>query len=208
MLDELDWGLLRRDAPVLVLENRDVSRRVAARAVLGDVVPCFSQVLPLDARLFTLDDDEAERAEAWDREVVAELDRLGVDADRASSSSLPDLSRYAAVAVHDPGSLEPDVQKRLNDVPVVADAAELAGLVAAPVFGSDVALLDLVRLTGGGREVLCAVNGSAQVVQTRLRTPGAVQLSGRWTPEELVGGPDGVDVRLGPWAVQVWEVQR
>lgn len=208
MLEELDWGTLRRDAPVLVLENRDVSRRVASRAVLGEVVPCFSQVLPLDVRLFSPDDDEAERATAWECDMLAELDRLGLDADRAASSSLPDLSPYDAVAVYDAASLDPAVQKRLQGSIVVSDPSQLADLVRPPQFSCDVAAVDLVRHTGGGREVLCAVNGSPETVQTRLRTTGSVRLTGRWTREELVAGPDGVDVRLEPWAVQVWEVQR
>lgn len=208
MLEQLEWGRLRRDVPVLVLENRDVSRRVAARHVLGDVVPCFSQALPLDGRVFAPDDEQADRAAEWDREVVAELDRLGLDADRASSSSLPDLSSYDVVVVHDPAALDPAVQKQLEGVRVLSDASSLAASVRPPVFGCDVPSLDLVRHTGGGREVLCAVNGSATAVRTRLRTTAPVRLVGRWTPEELVGDESGVDVHLAPWATQVWEVQR
>lgn len=209
MLQELDWGRLRRDVQVLVVENREVSRRVAARDVLGDVVPCFSQVLPLDVRLFSQADGEAEAAAEWDRAVISELDRLGADADRASSSSLPDLSRYAVIAVHDPASLDATARDRLCAAAhVVSDPAELARVVPAPVFGTDLPDLDLVRHVGAGREVLCAVNGSARPVRTRLRTPGPVRLSGRWTAEELVGDADGVDISLEPWSVQVWEVAR
>jgi beta-galactosidase len=207
LLDELDWTALRRDAPVLVLENRDVSRRIAARAVMGDVVPCFSQVLPLDVRLFDQDDDEADRARAWDRAVVAELDRLGVEADRAGSSSLPDLRSYDVVAVFDPASLEPAVREQLAGVRVVSDPAELAGALSPQPFGCDVADLDVVRLTGNGREVLAAANNSGAAIDAKLTCDGRVRLRGCWTPDEVDG--DGVVVvHLEPWAVQVWEVTR
>lgn len=207
MLDELDWGSLRRDARVLVLENRDVSRRTEARRVLGDVVPCFAQLMPLDFRLFEQDDDEADRASAWDRAVIAELDRLGVDADRASSSSLPELSKYDVVAVFAPELLDASVRDRLAAVTVVSDPAQLAAVAPSPVFGCDVDNVDLVRLTGPGREVLCAVNGTGQPVQAKLTVDGSVRLRGCWTPEEIAG--DGVvAVQLAPWDVQVWEVTR
>lgn len=207
LLDELDWTSLRRDAPVLIVENRNVSRRVAARAVMGDVVPCFTQLLPLDVRLFEQDDDEAERAQAWDRAVVAELDRLGVEADRAVSTSLLDLSAYDAVAVFDPASLDAVAHHRLVGVRVVADPAELSGLLQPPAFGCDVPHLDVVRLTGGGREVLAAANDSGSAVDAKLTCEGKVQLRGCWTTEQLSG--DGVvAVTVPPWGVQVWEVTR
>ena len=207
MLDELEWTALRRDAPVLVVENREVSRRVAARAVMGDVVPCFSQLLPLDVRLFEQDDEEAERAQAWDRAVVAELDRLGVEADRAASTSLPDLSAYEVVAVFDPASLDVASQQRLADARVASQPGELAGLLSAPAFGCDVPHLDVVRLTGGGREVLAAANDSGTTVDAKLTCDGPVHLRGCWTPEQVAG--DGVvAVSVPPWSVQVWEVTR
>jgi len=196
MLDDLDWTSLRRDAPVLIVENRDVSRRVAARAVMGDVVPCFSQLLPLDVRLFEQDDDEADAALAWDKAMVAELDRLGIEADRAASTSLPDLSRYQAVAA-------------FGGLPCanVTEPTQLAALLDPPAFRSSSTELDLVRLTGGGREVLAVANNSGAQVDTELICDGSVSLRGCWQPEQLKG--DGaISVSLGPWAVQVWEVTR
>jgi hypothetical protein len=207
MLDELEWTSLRRDVRVLVLENRDVARRIAARAVMGDVVPCFSQVLPLDVRLFAPDDDEADRFSAWDRAVVDELDRLGVDADRATSSSLPELSAYDVVAVFEPELLDPEVRGRLAGATVVADPGQLAAMVPPPAFSVDEPALDLVRFTGRGREVLCAVNSSGATLDAKLGCDGAVRLRGVWTPEEL-SGDGAVEVHLEPWAVQVWEVTR
>jgi hypothetical protein len=207
MLADLEWGTLRRDARVLVLENRDVARRVAARAVMGGIVPCFSQLLPVDVRLFEPDDEEADRMSAWDRAITAELDRLGLDTDRASSSSLPDLSRYDVVAVFAPEDLDGAVRERLRDVVVVTEPEELGEHAVPPAFGCDLPQVDVVRLTGPGREVLCAVNGSAEPVQAKLSCDGAVRLRGRWYDEDLAG--DGVvSVDLAPWAVQVWEVTR
>jgi hypothetical protein len=207
MLDELEWTALRRDVRVLILENRDVSRRIAARAVMGDVVPCFSQLLPLDVRLFAPDDDEADAATAWDRAIVDELDRLGVDADRGASSSLTDVSSYDVVAVFAPERLDARVRQLLQGVTVVADPAQLAAAVPPPAFGVDVQALDLVRFTGAGREVLCAVNSSGQAVDAKVTCEGPVRLRGVWASEEL-SGDDAVAVHVEPWAVQVWEVTR
>jgi hypothetical protein len=174
---------------------------------MGDVVPCFAQLMPLDVRLFEPDDDEADRASAWDREVVAELDRLGVDADRATSSSLPDLSAYDVVAVFAPYLLELAVRDRLEGATVVSDPVELASVVPAPVFRCDNDKVDLVRLTGAGREVLCGVNGTPDPLPVTLTFDGSVRLRGCWTPED-VAGDGAVVVHLAPWAVQVWEVTR
>lgn len=207
MLDELDWTSLRRDVRVLVLENRDVARRVAARAVLGDVVPCFAQLMPLDLRLFDPDDELAERATAWDRQVTAELDRLGLDADRATSSCLPGLAAYDVVAVFAPDALHSAVREQLAAVTLVSDPAGLAAVTQPPVFDCDNELVDLVRLTGAGREVLCAVNGTGEDLQVKLTVEGAVHLRGCWTPGD-VAGSGVVSVQLAPWAVQVWEVTR
>ncbi len=207
MLDELNWTSLRRDAPVLVVENREVSRRIAGRAIMGDVVPCFSQLLPLDVRLFAPDDDEADRADAWDRAVVEELDRLGLEADRAASTSLPDLAGYDAVAVFDPASLPDGVRRSLEAAGLVHDIADLGRRCRPPSFGCDVPELDVVRFTGVGREVLAVANSSGVAVETSLTTRGPVQLRGVWAPEQLKGD-DGVEITLAPWAVQVWEVTR
>jgi beta-galactosidase len=207
LLSALDWGTLRRDVRVLVLENRDVARRVAARAVMGGIVPCFSQLLPVDVRLFDPDDPEADAMSAWDRAITAELDRLGLDADRASSSSLPDLTRYDVVAVFAPDDLDPAVRERLRDLVVVTDPEKLGVHAGVPAYRCDLPEVDVVCLTAPGREVLCAVNGSAETVQAKLGCEGAVRLHGRWYDEELIG--DGVvRVELAPWAVQVWEVIR
>lgn len=207
MLDELEWTSLRRDAPVLLVENRDVSRRVAARAVMGDVVPCFSQMMPLDVRLFAPDDEEADRAQAFDRAVVAELDRLGLEADRAVSTSLPDLTRYDAVVVFDPASLSGPGATTLRGANVISRWEDLSALCRPPVFGCAVPDLDVVRFTGSGREVLAVANNSGVRVQTSLTTAGPVRLRGVWTPEDLKGD-DAVDILVDPWAIQVWEVMR
>lgn len=207
LLDEVQWHTLRRDAPVLIVENRDVSRRVAARAVLGDVVPCFSQLLPVDMRLFVLEDDEADQMAEFDRAVVTELDRLGVEADRAASSSLPCLDGYPVVVVFQPEKLADEPRRRLAGARVVSDPAELRRVVPVPAFGCLVPELDVVRLTGSGREVLAAVNNSAEPITTTLTCEGDVHLRGLWLPEERKG-VGCVEVSVPAWAVQVWEVIR
>ncbi|MGI8794391.1 MAG: beta-galactosidase [Acidimicrobiales bacterium] len=99
LLDEIGWTELRRERSVLLVENRAEQRRVAARDTLGAVVPCFSQLLPLDQRLTRIADPHTDDVERWDRELARVLDHAGVDLDRAASSSLPDLGVYDLVVV-------------------------------------------------------------------------------------------------------------
>lgn len=113
LLDELDWASLERWAPVLLLENRSETRRVAARDTLGTVVPCFSQVMPLDDRLTSIPHDDTDELRQWERGMAEALDAAGIEHDRATTSSLPDLRRYEAVLVPVLGALDPSAWDRL-----------------------------------------------------------------------------------------------
>jgi beta-galactosidase len=193
LLDALEWETLRRDVSVLLVENRDEARRSAAGAILGDLVPPLSQLLPLDRRLFDGPDDPAA---AWLEAAARALVAAGVDFDRASSSALPDLSRYSHV-----------VGWGLDGMLAPADPADVVDLVPRPAFRRDCADVDLVRLLGPGREVLALASAAAEPRDVTITFDGAVALEAVWEAES-VKGDGSVTVRVPAWGVQVWEVQR
>lgn len=190
-----DWGSLRRRPPVLLVENRDESRRAAAQAVAGDLVPPFAQVLPLDPRLFAPGTAESRRIERWVGDVRSALDTHGVDWDEAASSSLPDLSAYDVVVVAARDSLAEEARVALAKaeaagVMVVSDDIALADVRwPQPGWRADHESVDVtyfVRDDGSGT-VLC-INGSADRVTARIV------------------GPSTFDVDLTPWGVHVQAV--
>jgi beta-galactosidase len=192
-LREVKWHTLRRRPPVLLVENRDESRLAAATAVCGDLVPPFTQVLPLDPRLFNPGTERSTAIADWERNVREQLNGAQVDYDVAASSSLPDLSAYETVAVPSRGTLSIDAQERLakaeaDGVQVVTDdvddAAPLARLARWTVSPASV---DVTEHVGDdGERLLVVVNGGDDIVTA------------------LVSGPDvDLTVELAPWAVEV-----
>jgi beta-galactosidase len=219
LLAELDWPRLRRDVKVLLLENRDEGRRTAAHAVRGDLVPPFSQVLPVDRRLFDGTTADDLRLQEWERSVRAALDAAGVEWDSATTDALPELDSYELVVLPHLSLLDPVAAaalagRRVAVGPHPAGAgwvhceapASVADLAPAPVFRTDEPLLDLTRLTGAGREVLIAINAGPDPLSSKVSCDDSVTLVGRWRDEELRGS--AVTVELPPYGVQVWEVQR
>jgi len=192
-LRRLDWPSLRREPPVLLLENRDESRRAAANAVCGDLVPPFTQVLPLDPRLFEGRTDRTAAIADWERKRREDLDARGVDWDEASSSSLPDLSRYQVVFVASRSTLAPDVQDVLakaeaDGVRVVTDDA--SQIVDVPNgLRTSAEGVDVTELRDGDRRVVLTINGTDQQVQAQV---------------SLTGSPFAVD--LQPWGADAREV--
>ncbi len=204
MLDELSWEHLRRDAPVLILENRALARRIAARARYGDIVPCFSQLFPFDLRLLEPDDAEADALAAWNRDVNAACMRAGFEADRASSDAPPSLDTYRVIAVARPELLETPIPPGAVSTP--EELARALASMPVPAFRCDAPEVELVRFTGG-REVLAVVNGGATDVTSTVRFDGDVTLRGVWR-EETLAGRDAVQLQIGAWQSQVWEVSR
>jgi beta-galactosidase len=235
LLDDLGWGSLRRWAPVLVVANRPEQRRAAARDTLGDSVPCFSQILPIDHRLTRLPHPDHDRLARWSAGVVDALATSGVAFARATSSALPDLTRYALVVVPVLSCIEVDAWRALEraaatGVIVVAgpgaprlderlqpwtpdpggilhvhDPAEIAAHLPPARVRCAHAEVDVERWVGEGREIVVAWNRSAQPVDACLEIGRRASLRGRWTPETL--DADGsVGISLPPYGVQVWEL--
>ncbi|MDX6225308.1 MAG: beta-galactosidase [Frankiales bacterium] len=215
LMKELDWSSLRREPKVLLLENRDDQRRFASRAVRGDLVPPFRQVLPIDPRLFEGHDPHRQAADAWDRSARAALDTEGVDVDHASTDCLPlDLSRYETILLPNIGGVSPEVRQALQDsgALVVAGpvglgfgvaADDVSQLIPVPRWRREDPALDLCALSSERREVLVAHNASGDAIEAKVDTGGAM-LIGRWREETV---SDGI-VRLEPYGVQVYEVVR
>ncbi|HVL80473.1 MAG TPA: beta-galactosidase [Actinomycetota bacterium] len=211
---------LRRHAPVLLLENRTESRRVAARATLGDLVPAFSQVLPLDRRLFELDHPDTRAFQRWETGLAAACDAVGVDCDRASTSSMPDLTRYRTVLVPMLDAFDPEVWEalraaaaqgvrvgvgprlpRIDDrlephafehrgITLLGQPSDAEALLPAPPYAREPTCVDLHVWEGDDRTVLAAFNSSDDPVAATVRGDG-----GTWR------------FRIDAWDAQVWEVR-
>lgn len=236
LFTELDWSTLRRDARVLLIENRDESRRTAARAVRGDLVPAFRQVLPIDPRVFDGTDPDGTVLAAWSRTLHEALDSAGIEWDGAGSHALPDLTAYDAVVLPCVTTADgaviaelikaaaagttvvvgprwPDVYEQLRpvdvlpqDVQVVINPAAVPALLPAPRWCSPEPVLDLTSLHGGGREVLIAINAGPEPLSVEVSGPPTASLRGRWRDETVSDGPRRIT--LDGWGVQVYEVTR
>lgn len=200
LLDDLEWETLRRDVRVLLLEDREAARLAASRAVLGDAVPPFAQLLPLDRRLFEADDAVAISAAACGRALVA----AGIDFDRASSSSVFEPSRYSHVVLPRADGAE---VRGPEGVQVVADPDDLPAVLPSSAFRRDAADVDVVRLLSAAREVLGLASAVGEEREVTLGFDGALALHGVWDAES-VKGEGSVRVRVPPWGVSIWEVQR
>lgn len=237
LLTELDWMSLKRQAPVLLLENRTESRRVAARETLGEIVPCFSQVMPIDLRLTQPDDGQEKELRRWETGLTDVLRRNGIDYDRASSSSMPDLEKYETVLIPTLNSIDESVWDRLHaaagrgtqvgtgpqaptfngrlrpsdfdlgSIVILTEPEDAEALIPTPPFHTTDSSLDLHFFTGNGREVLAAANLGESRVESKVVFNGAARLEGRWRSDVLVGN-GSVDVSLEPWEIQIWEVSR
>ena len=124
LLERSDIRSMRRDARVLVVDNRTEARRVAARDTLGGVVPSFTQLLPIDHRLTQLPHPDSDELRRWDVGLAAAVVACGADFDRASSDAMPDLTAYDVVLMPTLDALAPQAWDALT-------RAAAAGVVVA-----------------------------------------------------------------------------
>ncbi|MDQ1437161.1 MAG: beta-galactosidase [Acidimicrobiaceae bacterium] len=229
VLDRLRLEELERVAPVLLVENRDEGRRVAARQTLGGIVPCFNQVMPLDPRVTEVPSPDTDTLRTWEKGLGDVVDAAGLDCDHASSAALPDLSRYEVVLMpvldrsHDDGMLDGlrvaagrGVKVAVGPAPVdgltgLASPLDAARLLPSPVVGRDDERVDLTVWRNDDRLVVVAANSCDEDVTVTLRfEPGrAAKLEGLWRDEVVgVDSAGTATVTLAPFEVQVWEATR
>lgn len=237
LIRELDWHRLRRHPQVLLLHNRLEERRSAARAVRGDLVPGFAQMLPLDRRLFSGVDPDGFAIETWRGEVTATLEAAGLDWDEAGTSAPPDLTSYQLVVLPvaemaDPVLLEAGSKAAKSGVTAVLgpgrpildahlhpiaeppkgwtalpEPKALAGLLPVPEWSTEHPEVAVTSFSDDHREVLLVVNNAATDLCTKLHGVGRFTLTGRWRTECL-SGTGFVPVALPAWGVQVFEITR
>ncbi|HVE76362.1 MAG TPA: beta-galactosidase [Actinomycetota bacterium] len=217
---------LARWAPALLLENRAEARKDAALDIAGTAVQSFPPMLPLDHRLFRFSSGAGvKRYEQWDKELAAELQKGGIDYDRASTATLPDLSPYEVVIVPAFDQLDKAVVDALkaaagrgvrivagpesggmtgDEIEVISDPSMLGPFLPAPRFVCDNQNIEL-HLFQGEQDILAALNNGAEQEAGTIRAGEAFGLEGVWEHESL-RGEGSVDVALRPWAVQVWKV--
>jgi beta-galactosidase len=183
LLHELDWWSLERDAPVLLMTDREAERRQAGQRTACEVTAVLDPLqLPAALRVLAPDPQPA-LLQAWrDR-----LERHGLDFDEGSSDAPPRPGRYSAVVD----------MRTPTDAPLPRSAYRLR----APHGVS------LHRFTGAGREVLGVVNRTADSAALTLAGLDGAQLTGRWHPASHAGG-DELSVVLAPHSAQLWEVTR
>jgi beta-galactosidase len=183
-LQALDWWSLQRDAPVLLVRDRDEDRRQAGLRTACEISAVLDP-LQFPAQLRSLEPDrQRSRLETW----RALLESAGLDFDEGSSDAQPDAGRYAVV-------LDGMTVPRADLLPDPRYALE------AP------AGVSLHRFTDVGREVLGVCNRAADSAHVRVTGLGRALLQGRW----LEGQHDvdnELDVVLSPYSAQLWEVIR
>ena len=238
VLHELRWDELDRWAPVVLLTNRAEQRRIAARDTLGNAVPCFSQILPLDHRLSRVPDPGTATYERWQTDLANELTGAGVEFDRATTSALPDLGRYELVVLPAVELLEAGAWAALRDAadrgvtvaigpgrprlderlrPLSDAATDSMSWLATP---SDLArLLPVAPVRAAHPDVdvvYWSGNGREVVVAWNARAEpitATLELDGSAAlrgcwRDEQLVGTGSVTFSLDSFAVQVWELER
>jgi len=238
--DELGLTQMRRTADVLVVENREQTRRREARSTLGEIVPAYAGQMPFDFQITAMPHPDDGVGRQFDADVRRTLDAASVDYDHASSTALPDLSRYrcvvmpaldvAGVAAWEAlraaagrgvtvcvGPRRPHLDGALREhsfdsdgMVVLEDAGELAVHLPSPPFRVSDGPVRLRHWSGGGRELLAALNHSPEPCAVEITArDAAATLRPRWR-DDIGGGAatPALRVTMPPWAVQIWEVQR
>lgn len=236
LLQRLRLEELTRDAPVLLLDNRAQGRRRAARATLGGLVPAFAGQIPFDFALTQLPDDGDARVDTWRRGVEQVLAERGVDHNRASTSTPPALDAYSCVFIPCAGGLDAATWEAIShtramviigpDAPrldehlrplqgetpftVIDDPRGAADLLPSVRVQAHHQAVDVHRWTGAGREVVFALNHSAEDVDFSLESGGPATLTPLWRDAEPLSVDAGGMIQTGlpAWGAQVWELSR
>jgi len=230
-LDELE-----RETAVLLLEPRAELRREAARAVLGDIVPAYREVMPFE---LGLGDPGAVAGEArrWQRALRQVIREAGLDCGLAVSASPPPLAQYAVVAVPvlellDAAAVDTLAAAAERGVRVCAGPSlpradeRLAPLARAPQFtrlhhpsdlaaylptpGVEVsdAAVEVFRWRGPDREVVGLLNQSDAEVRVTTTVKTAARWRALWPVRQATPGETRTthDTTLPAYGAAVWEL--
>ncbi|HXA29985.1 MAG TPA: beta-galactosidase [Candidatus Angelobacter sp.] len=214
--EEVGLDAMERTAPVLLVENREQTLRREARATLGGLVPAFSAQMPFDFQLTRLPHADDAAVRSFDAAVRAVLDRNSVDHDHASSSALPDLSRYACIVMPAAEVADAAAWERLREaaskgasvfvgpqlpvldgalrphgfdaegITVLEDPDALQPLLPRPPFTVSEGPVRLRHWSGPRGEVLAAFNHSGEPCVATITAAAPAELASRWN--DAVGG--------------------
>ena len=233
-------GLLgmKRWAPVLLLENRNENRRVAARETLGAASPSAVPLFPVDRRLMEIPHPDTEVLRQWESGLSKVLNEAGVDHDRAVSVSAGDLKRYEVVVMPCLHSIDPRLWGRLVEaarsgvkvvvgprlptvdqhlrpsnfdqgpIELINDFRNLSEFLPEPPFRRGVATVDLHAWRGDRDEEILAAFNS-----TGEEVTTSLEFSGSPHFEGIwrtpsFEGEGRAEVTIGPWGFGIWKVQR
>ena len=198
VLAQLDWWALERDAPVLLVRDRDLDRRWGSQRWDSPTAAVLDpRQFPAELRAAFADDTD-DQTPSLER-CRARLEAAGLDFDEGSSDAPMRLDRYAlVVTTGDPDRLDhPNVvaASRLHEVPLPQPAYRLQ----APPGVS------LHRFRGRGREVVGLLNCADAPAEAVLSFDGARTFTGRWQ-HGTSHGAGTVRMSLPPQQGQLWEV--
>jgi beta-galactosidase len=194
LLPRLDWWSLQRDAPVLLLRDRDRDRRSAGRRIACEVNAVLDP-LQFPPGLREVDDDQDAFLDEW----RAALEGAGLDFDEGSSDAPPSwIDRYQLVVCMSADAARGVVTARPADVRLPAPAY---GWSAPP----DVSLHRLV----GDRELVGVLNRRPSGCVATLSGLGDARLVPLWHAGDTVETDGGAaTVSLAGYGGQMWEVVR
>lgn len=229
---------MKRHAPVLLLENRDESRRAGARETLGSFSPSATALFPADRRLFESPDPRTEVLREWETALSRVLNEQGVDYDRAVSSSAAGLGSYEIVVMPVFESIDPEVWRKLLDasrsgtrvvvgpniprlderlrphdfdsagIEIIEAAERLTEHLPTPPFRRSSLAIDLHLWSGTGGRQILGAFNSSG--ETVKTT---IEFEGRARfrglwQDETLEANGTAEVEIEPWGGHVWRVER
>ena len=200
VLGELDWWALERDAPVLLLRDRELDRRWGSQrweSATAAVLDARQFPAELRAALADPRDDQSSLLDSCRQQ----LEAAGLDFDEGSSDAPPPLDQYSLVVVVG----DPDLVHHSNVMP----AARLhEAHLPRPAYGLQAPPgVSLHRFRDSGREVLGLLNAAAAPADVEICFDGERTFTGRWQ-SGVLHGVDTVRLTIEAQHGQLWEVTR
>jgi hypothetical protein len=201
LLDRLDWWSLRREAPVLLLRDRDADRRWASQRWHSATAALLTpRQFPPDLRSADADrrDDQRDRLRAC----RSLLEAASLDFDEGSTDAPPALDTYELVVTcGDPAAVA-------HRNVVAADDLAAAQLPESPYrLVSAASGVSLHRFVGAGTEVVGVVNSTGETATFALKFEGRRTFTGCWRDDVTVTGDGSIELTLPPYSADLWTVR-